>query len=220
MDDPEALLPSIERRTKQLRQQEQMLREAVTAASRRKETSAAALRSAEDAHQQLLRDRFPALNAQVTVAPMRIRVSSCSRVSRCNWRLAYSSPLAAVFLDFLRRQVNAQLDAMAAHAAAIVAFLSPARESPLLARACRSRPLGQPDSRNHPVVPALDLLPWASVCSLCFGSAALLLPSPCTPSIAHNRPGVASNGGGGGAAAGGAGGGGAAARGVEATPVR
>ncbi|CAI5944062.1 unnamed protein product [Closterium sp. NIES-64] len=92
MDDPEVLLPSIERRTKQLRQQEQMLREAVTAASRRKETSAAALRSAEDAHQHLLRDRFPALNAQV----------------------------------------NAQLDAMAAHAAAIAAFLSPARESPLL----------------------------------------------------------------------------------------
>ncbi|CAI5535253.1 unnamed protein product [Closterium sp. Naga37s-1] len=86
MDDPEVLLPSIERRTKQLRQQEQMLREAVTAASRRKETSAAALRTAEDAHQHLLRDRFPALNAQV----------------------------------------NAQLDAMAAHAAAIAAFLSPA----------------------------------------------------------------------------------------------
>ncbi|CAI5523001.1 unnamed protein product [Closterium sp. Naga37s-1] len=64
MDNPEVLLPSIERRTKQLRQQEQMLREAVTAASRKKETSAAALRSAEDAHQQLLRDRFPALNAQ------------------------------------------------------------------------------------------------------------------------------------------------------------
>ncbi|CAI5473117.1 unnamed protein product [Closterium sp. Yama58-4] len=95
MDDPEALLPAIERRTKQLRQQEQMLREAVTAASRRKETSAAALRAAEDAHQQLLRDRFPALNAQV----------------------------------------NAQLDAMAAHAAAIAAFLSPARESPVISRA-------------------------------------------------------------------------------------
>ncbi|CAI5966079.1 unnamed protein product, partial [Closterium sp. NIES-64] len=91
MDDPEVLLPSIERRTKQLRQQEQMLREAVTAASRRKETSAAALRSAEDAHQHLLRDRFPALNAQV----------------------------------------NAQLDAMAAHAAAIAAFLSPARPGSL-----------------------------------------------------------------------------------------
>ncbi|CAI5520759.1 unnamed protein product [Closterium sp. Naga37s-1] len=91
MDDPEVLLPAIERRTKQLRQQEQMLREAVTAASRRKETSAAALKTAEDAHQQLLRARFPALNAQV----------------------------------------NAQLDAMAAHAAAIAAFLSPARPGSL-----------------------------------------------------------------------------------------
>ncbi|GJP53058.1 hypothetical protein CLOM_g12196 [Closterium sp. NIES-68] len=64
MDDPEALLPAIGRRTRQLRQQEQMLREAVTGASRRKETSAAARRAAREAHQQLLRARMPALNAQ------------------------------------------------------------------------------------------------------------------------------------------------------------